>query len=78
VHDRTGEDAAASIQDMFPEAAVRMRFATIPMLNALIESDQILSQVKADPRLPAFLQAFFDFFHPREESEEEADPTKIN
>jgi hypothetical protein len=78
VHDRTGEDAAASIQDMFPEAAVRMRFATIGILQDIVAKDPILSQVKEDPRLPAFLQSFYEFFHPIEEGEEVEDPTKIN
>ena len=71
LHDRTGEDAAASIQDMFPEAAVRMRFATVDMLRAVVSSDPILSHVKDDPRLTPFLQSFYDFFHPADDGEED-------
>jgi hypothetical protein len=76
LHDRTGEDAAASIQDMFPEAAIRMRFATVEILQSIVVNDPILSQVKDDPRLPAFLQSFYDFFHPN--AEEEETQAKVN
>ena len=75
-HDRTGEDAAASVNDMFPEAAINMRFATVDMLKNIVATDPILTQVKDDPRLPGFLQSFYDFFH-QSEDEGEDTSTKV-
>lgn len=69
-HDREGADAAASIQDMFPDAAVQLRFANVEMLKNIVAQDPILKEVKDDPRLDGFLQSFFEFFHPSEEEEE--------
>jgi hypothetical protein len=68
-HDRTGDDAAASIQDMFPQIAIQMRFATVEMLHTEVEHDPILQQIAGDPRLPNFLKEFHDYFHKVDEGE---------
>lgn len=70
-HDVAGDDAAFVIHKSYPQYAVRMSMATPEILNQQIAIDPMLSQVKDDPRLPAFLAAFLRYFQGGPEGEEE-------
>jgi hypothetical protein len=73
-HDMPGAEAAATIQNMFPDAAVRLRMMGVAELQAMIAADNVLAALKDDPRLPVFLAAFLDYFREEEGEVDEAAP----
>jgi hypothetical protein len=66
----TGDVAAASINNIFPKVAGHLSMATPEILMGMIGNDEILREVKDDPRLPAFLQSFCEWFKGGEEEDE--------
>ena len=70
-HNVDGSVAAEAIDNMFPQTAAMMAFATVDMLKARLAEDPICSIVKDDVRLPAFLDNFYAYFHPAEPGEPE-------
>jgi hypothetical protein len=63
-HDKPGDEAAESLDNMFPDIAVHMVNMNEQSLMALVSSDAELAKIKDDPRLPKFIQDFLDYFKP--------------
>lgn len=75
-----GSAAAASISFMFPKQAGNFAMATPPILMGVITGDETLRELKDDPRLPAFLDSFCEWFKgEKEDADELEEPQeKIN
>jgi len=73
-HDKPGDQAAASLENIFPDVTVRMRSMTEDMLTAFIAQDATLAQIKDDPRLPQFIGDFLGYFQAPETPGDEPPP----
>jgi hypothetical protein len=65
-HNRTGEDAAAMLDDAFPEISAQFEMMSLADLQRALAEDPILSRAKGHPKAFAFGKAFYDFFHQAE------------
>ena len=68
-HNRSGEDAAAMLDDAFPEIAAQFEMMSLVDLQKMLDEDPILSRAKGHPKAFAFGKAFYDFFHQAQQPE---------
>ena len=61
-HGVTGDDMAFAVDKIYPQYAIYMGMATAEQLMQKIATDPVLSAVKDDPRLPAFVESFLQYF----------------